>query len=252
MTSKPSKTILITGGSRGIGRAVGLLAGLKGWSVSVNYRSGAAEAEETAQSIRASGGRAHVVQGDVSNEEDVVRLFAETNDVFGTIDAVVVNAGIVGPSLTLAEMTGPRLRNMIDTNVLGALFCAREAARIMPRPDTEPSGSIVFVSSAAARLGSPFEYVDYAASKGALDTLTIGLSKELAEKNIRVNAVRPGLIETDIHASGGQPDRAQRLGRQVPMRRPGTANEVAEAILWLCSDAASYTTGAIIDVAGGR
>ena len=252
MNSKASKTVLITGASRGIGRATAILAATKGWSVAVNYRAAQAEAEATANAVRSAGGVPQLVQGDIACEEDVVRVFAETIEAFGSIDAVVLNAGIVAPSMTLAEMTGERLISIIKTNMIGTLFCAREAARSLPRPLTEPSASIVFVSSGAARLGSPFEYVDYAATKGAMDTLTIGLSKELAEKNIRVNAVRPGFIETEIHASMGQPDRAQRLGKQVPMARPGTAEEVAEAIVWLCSDAASYATGAFIDVTGGR
>jgi NAD(P)-dependent dehydrogenase (short-subunit alcohol dehydrogenase family) len=179
-------------------------------------------------------------------------MFAESKETYGVIDAVVLNAGIVAPSMTLSEMTSERLRQVLETNMLGAFLCAREAARTLPRPMSEPSASLVLVSSAASRLGSPFEYVDYAATKGATDTLTIGLSKELADKNIRVNAVRPGLIETGIHARNGQPDRAQRLGKNVPMARPGTADEVAEAIIWLCSDASSYSTGSIIDVAGGR
>jgi NAD(P)-dependent dehydrogenase (short-subunit alcohol dehydrogenase family) len=182
----------------------------------------------------------------------VIRNFRETLDHFGALQAVVVNAGIVAPSLPLAEMPLSRLQDVIGTNVRGALLFAREAARQLPPHCQAAQGAIVFVSSAAARLGSPFEYVDYAASKGALDTLTLGLSKELAPQNIRVNAVRPGLIETEIHASGGQPGRAQRLGASVPMARPGSADEVAEAILWLCSEAASYTTGALLDVAGGR
>lgn len=251
MAEQP-KSILITGGSRGIGRAVALLAGQKGWSVGINYRADEAMAKKTAQDVRSAGGKALIFQGDVAVEQDVMRMFKEASDAFEGLDCAVVNAGIVAPSATLAEMDLARLRNVIDTNILGALLCAREAARVLPRALDLPSASIVLMSSAAARLGSPYEYVDYAASKGAVDTLTLGLSKELAEENIRVNAVRPGLISTDIHASGGQPDRAERLGKNVPLGRPGTALEVAELIMWLCSDAASYTTGAIIDVAGGR
>ncbi len=248
---KLSKSILITGASRGIGRATAILAGMNGWSVGVNYRSGLAEAEETAAAVKAAGGSAYIVQGDISKETEVVRMFEETVSEFGKIDAVVLNASIVAPQMALAEMTEERLRNVIDVNMIGTLFCAREAARQLPRNLSEPSASIVFVSSAASRLGSAFQYVDYAATKGAMDTLTIGLSKELADQNIRVNAVRPGLIETEIHARNGQPGRAQRLGKEVPMARSGTAEEVAEAIVWLCSDAASYSTGTIIDVAGG-
>ena len=251
-----SKTILITGGSRGIGKATAILAALRGWSVVLNYKSDKMAAEETAAEIRAIGTKVHVIKADVSIENDVVEMFIEADKTFGPINAVVINAGIVESSMTLAEMDTDRLRRVIDTNLFGALLCAREAVKFLTAEEnmeTANSGnSIVFVSSAASRLGSPFEYVDYAATKGAMDTLTIGLSKELAPNNIRVNAVRPGLIETDIHASGGQPHRAQKLAHMVPMKRPGTATEVAEAIIWLLSDEASYTTGAVMDVAGGR
>ena len=252
MTDPTAKTLLITGASRGIGRATALLAARKGWSVAINYRSDKAMAEDTAAQVRNAGAGAEVFQGDVAVSGDVARVFDGALAAFGQLDGVVVNAGIVADALPLAEMSDARLRKMIDTNVLGAMYCAREAAKCLPRAMTEPSASLVFLSSAAARLGSPFEYVDYAASKGAIDTLTIGLSKELAAQNIRVNAVRPGLSETEIHASGGQPDRAQRVGQNVPFGRPGTADEVAEAVLWLCGEGASYTTGALIDVAGGR
>lgn len=244
-----TKTVLISGGSRGIGKAAALLMAAQGWQVAFTYRSDEAAAKATAAEI---GNGALAVQGDTSVEADVLRAFDQTLDHFGGLDAVVVNAGIVGDAMTLAEMPLERLQTMINTNVLGALLFAREAARRLPQARKGADSAIVLLSSAAARLGSPFEYVDYAASKGALDTLTIGLSKELAPQSIRVNAIRPGLIETDIHASGGQPDRAERLGKTVPMARPGTASEVAEAIAWLCSDAASYCTGAILDVAGGR
>ena len=246
-----TRSILISGGSRGIGRATALRAARAGWNVAFTYRSDAEAAEATAAEVEASGSTAVALQGDTTTEADVVRVFAEAKTTLGHLDAVVVNAGIVGPSQPLAEMSVDRIKTILDTNVLGAMLFAREAARVLPREGTTTS-SIVFVSSAAARLRSPNEYVDYAASKGAIDTLTIGLSKELAPQNIRVNGVRPGLIETDIHASGGQPDRAARLGRNVPMARAGTAAEVAEAIFWLCDDASSYATGSILDVAGGR
>ena len=246
------KTALISGGSRGIGKAAAMLMALSGWQVAFTFRSDNAAAEATLADIEAAGGKAKAVQGDVSNEADVFRVFDAAVDHFGGLDAVIVNAGIVGPALSLADMTLDRLQSIFDTNVLGAALFAREAARRLPGAKTGEHGSIVFVSSAAARLGSPFEYVDYAASKGAIDTLTIGLSKELAPLKIRVNAIRPGLIETDIHASGGQPDRAERLGKTVPMARPGTAEEVGKSIAWLCSDDASYCTGSILDVAGGR
>ena len=246
------KVILISGGSRGIGKATAILMADKGWHVAITYRSEADAAKATVAEIEACGGKAIAIQGDTSIETDVLRAFNTTISHFGRLDAVVVNAGIVGTSMTLADMSLERLQKMFDTNILGAFLFAREAARKLPEAMMGEGGAIVFVSSAAARIGSPFEYIDYAASKGAIDTLTLGLSKELATLNIRVNAVRPGLIETDIHASGGQPDRAQRLGQSVPMGRPGTAEEVAKAIMWLCGEEASYCTGSILDVAGGR
>ncbi|MBD1551442.1 SDR family oxidoreductase [Pseudomonas typographi] len=247
-----SKAILITGGSRGIGRAAARLCGAKGWAVVINYVGNDDAAESTAADVRALGGQALCVKGDVANETDVLHLFDEAESHFGRLDGVVVNAGVVAPSMTLAEMSAERLKRLFDVNVFGAYLCAREGARRLARPGTGAGGSIVLLSSAAARLGSPFEYVDYAGSKGALDTLAIGLSKELGPRGIRVNAVRPGLIDTDIHGSGGQPDRAARLGSATPLGRAGRPEEVAEMIVWLLSDAASYTTGALIDVAGGR
>ncbi|WP_099825745.1 SDR family oxidoreductase [Oceaniglobus indicus] len=247
-----AKTIIITGASRGIGRAAALLCGAQGWNVAINYRSDDAMANRTADDVRAAGGQAITHRGDATDEAATIALFDATEAAFGRIDGVVVNAGIVAPGLELADMTVARMRQVIDTNVLGALICARESARRLARPTDEASASLVLISSVAARLGSPGEYVDYAASKGAIDTLTLGLSRELAPKNIRVNAIRPGLIDTDIHASGGAPDRAQRLAPQIPMQRPGTAAEVGEAIVWLLGDGASYATGAILDVSGGR
>jgi NAD(P)-dependent dehydrogenase (short-subunit alcohol dehydrogenase family) len=192
------------------------------------------------------------VRGDVTNESDVICMFDAAETAFGKLYGVVVNAGIVAPALPLADMQLERLKRMFDVNILGAYLCAREGARRLATNRGGEGGSIVLISSAASRLGSPFEYVDYAGSKAAIDTLAVGLAKELAPHKVRVNAVRPGLIETDIHASGGQPDRAQRIGATTPMGRPGRAEEVGEAIVWLLSDAASYTTGAILDVAGGR
>lgn len=251
MDSAP-KTVLITGASRGIGRAAALLCGARGWSVAVNWFSDGAMAEQTVQDVRAAGGRALSIRADIADEAQVEALFDETEAALCRIDAVIVNAGITAPALPLAEMSLARMQQVVNVNLIGALLCARAAARRLPRAMGEPSASLVFLSSAAARLGSPHEYVDYAATKGAIDTLTIGLSKELARANIRVNAVRPGVIDTDIHASGGDPGRAARLAPLVPLGRPGTAAEVAEALVWLCSDAAAYTSGAIIDVAGGR
>ncbi|KVE39192.1 SDR family oxidoreductase [Burkholderia sp. TSV86] len=252
MTNPLSQVVLITGASRGIGRASALAAGARGWSVGVNYARDAASAEATADAVRAAGGNACVVRGDVTREADVIGMFDAVQAAFGRLDALVNNAGIVAPSLPLADMDLARLSRVFDTNILGAYLCAREAARRLPTNRGGAGGAIVNVSSIAARLGSPNEYVDYAGSKGAIDTLTIGLSKELGPHGVRVNAVRPGLIETEIHASGGQPGRAARLGSLAPLGRAGEAEEVAEAIVWLISDAASYVNGALLDVGGGR
>ncbi|MDE8345588.1 MAG: SDR family oxidoreductase [Acidocella sp.] len=242
------KTILITGASRGIGRATAILCGQKSWRVGINYSTNHEAAEATAAAVREAGGTAILLPGDVSSESDTAAMF----DRLGTPDGVVANAGIVGPKSALADMPIARLRLMFDINILGAYLTAREAARRLSTTRGGRGGSIVLVSSVASRLGSPGEYVDYAGSKGAIDTLTIGLAKELAPEGVRVNAVRPGLIETDIHASGGQPDRAARLGATTPMGRAGHPVEVAAAIIWLLDDAAAYTTGALLDVAGGR
>jgi NAD(P)-dependent dehydrogenase (short-subunit alcohol dehydrogenase family) len=246
------KAILITGAGRGIGRATALLAGAAGWSVGINFVSDAAAAHATAEQVRAAGGRAATLRGDVAKEADVIGMFDAAVTELGPLDGVVINAGIVAPSQPLADMSAERIQRIFDTNTVGAYLCAREAARRLSRSRGGRGGSIVIVSSVAARLGSPGEYVDYAGSKAALDTLTIGLSKELGPEGVRVNAVRPGLIDTDIHASGGQPDRAARLGRNAPLGRPGRADEIAAAIFWLLSDAASYASGALLDVSGGR
>jgi NAD(P)-dependent dehydrogenase (short-subunit alcohol dehydrogenase family) len=246
-----TKTILVTGASRGIGRSTAILASQKGWSVAVNYVGNRAAAEEVVAAIVQAGGKAKAIQGDVSVEADVLSVFEQATEL-GKLDGVVVNAGIVAPASKLMDMDTTRMRRIFDVNVLGAYLCAREAVRHLARSRGGNGGSIVLLSSAAARLGGPNEYVDYAGSKGAMDSLTIGLSKEVGLEGIRVNAVRPGLIETDIHASGGQPDRAQRLGATAPLGRPGTADEVGESIVWLLSDASSYVTGSLLDVTGGR
>lgn len=241
------KNVLITGGSRGIGKATALRCAADGWSIALNYAGNAAAAAETTDSLKRAGAKAIALRGDISSEEDVLSIYNDAEQAFGELHGVVLNAGIVAQTMPLADMSAERLRTMFDVNVYGTYLCAREAARRL-----QPGGSIVIVSSMAAKLGSPFEYVDYAGAKGALDTLTIGLSRELAPKGIRVNAVRPGLIETEIHASGGNPDRAVQLGAGTPMGRAGKAEEVAEAIYWLLNDAPGYTTGSFIDVAGGR
>ncbi|MBL4810877.1 MAG: SDR family oxidoreductase [Rhodobacteraceae bacterium] len=246
------KTIIITGGSRGIGRAVALLAGQRGWSVAVNYQRDERSAAEVVQQIITAGGRAEAIKGDVQDPADMAGLFERAEAAFGRVDGLVANAGVTAPLSKLADMDIERIERLIGVNLMGAIICAREAARRFGRPKAEAAGAIVFLSSAAARLGSANEFVDYAATKGAIDTLTKGLSIELAAENIRVNAVRPGLIATEMHASGGVPDRAERLGRNVPMGRPGRADEVAQAIIWLLSDEASYVTGAVLDVTGGR
>lgn len=244
--------MVITGGGRGIGAATAALAAAQGYAVAVGYVRDEQAAESLVHDIRASGGRAIAVQGDVSREADVARLFQIVDRELGTLSALVNNAGVVDRKARVDEMHEERLRRMLGINVIGSLLCAAEAVRRMSTARGGAGGSIVNVSSAAARHGSPGEYVDYAASKGAIDAFTIGLAKEVAAEGIRVNAVRPGIITTDIHASGGDPGRAERLAPVVPMQRPGSPVEVARAILWLASSAASYCTGAILDVSGGR
>ena len=241
--------VLVTGGSRGIGAALSRRLVADGWRVAIGYRSRGDAAEALVDSL---GGHAIAVAGDVAREADVLRMFAALDASVGRLDALVNNAGIVAPATRVADMSAERIERIFATNVLGAFLCAREAVRRMSTAHGGRGGAIVNVSSVAARLGSPAEYVDYAASKGAIDTMTVGLAKEVASEGIRVNSVRPGLIETDIHASGGAPDRVERLAGTVPMQRGGTADEVASLIAWLLSAQASYVTGAIVDVAGGR
>lgn len=243
--------MLVTGGSRGIGAAVCRLAAADGWQLVVNYAANAGAAEEVVAACNDVGAQAVAVQGDTSSEADVARLY-DAAEALGPVTAVINNAGIVAPVSSVADMDADRIRRVLDVNVLGAFLVAREAARRMPLNKGGPGGAIVISSSAAARLGAPHEFVDYAASKGATDALTIGLAKELAPHGVRVNAVRPGLIETDIHASAGAPDRVERLMGGVPMGRAGSAEEVAKAILWLAGDGASYVTGSMVDVSGGR
>ena len=243
--------MLVTGGSRGIGAAVCRMAAAEGWQVLVNYTANRSAADAVVADVNAAGSQAVAVQGDVANEADVTAIY-DAAEAMGPVTAVINNAGIVAPISTVADMEIKRVKRVFDVNVLGAFLVAREAARRMPRNKGGPGGAIVISSSAAARLGSPNEFVDYAGSKGATDALTIGLAKELAPHGVRVNAVRPGLIETEIHASAGAPDRVQRLVGGVPMGRSGTAEEVAKVILWLASDGASYVTGTMIDVSGGR
>ena len=246
------KTLLVTGGSRGIGAATALLAAQHGYSVAVNYATHSAAADEVVRKIRAAGGRAFSVQADVAVEKDILAMFKKIDIEFGRLDALVNNAGVVDQTSRVDAMTLARLQRMFAVNVFGSFLCAREAVKRMSTLGGGIGGAIVNVSSAAARIGSPGQYVDYAAAKGAIDTFTIGLAKEVAAEGIRVNAVRPGIIETDIHASGGLPNRARDVAPQVPMQRAGSADEVAQSIVWLLSDSASYTTGALLDIAGGR
>jgi len=247
-----NRVMIVTGASRGIGAATALLAARRGYAVCVNYRRHRDEAENVVQTIHALGGRALAVGADVSREDEVVALFETVDREFGRIDALVNNAGVLDKQCRIEEITATRVARILATNVTGLLICCREAVRRMATRHGGRGGCIVNVSSAAARLGSPNEYVDYAASKGAVDTLTLGLSKEVAGEHIRVNAVRPGFIYTEMHADGGEPDRVDRLASSIPLGRGGTTDEVAAAILWLLSDEAAYTTGAFIDVAGGR
>ena len=245
------RVVVITGASRGIGRAAAIATAERGFRVVVGYASNQAAADEVVDQIERRNGKAIAVQCDVAHEKDILALF-KSADEFGTLGALVNNAGIVGPSVRVEDMSAERIQRMMAINVTGSILCAREAVKRMSTRRGGKGGVIVNISSVASRLGSANTYVDYAASKGAVDSFTIGLGHEVAAEGIRVAAIRPGLIDTEIHASGGEPDRAHRLAPMVPMKRVGTAQEIANAIVWLISDEASYVTSAILDVSGGR
>ena len=244
--------MIVTGSSRGIGAATARLAGEQGYAVAVNYARNADAANAVVADIEAKGGTALAVQADVGQEADIMRLFETVDEKLGTLSVLVNNAGILEKQMRLEDMDAARIERVFAANVTGAFLCAREAVKRMSTKHGGKGGAIVNVSSMAAKRGGPGEYVDYAASKGAIDSMTIGLAREVAGEGIRVNAVRPGVIYTDIHASGGEPGRVDRVGPSTPMGRGGAAEEVAQAILWLASDKASYSTGTFIDVSGGR
>ena len=244
--------MLITGASRGIGAATALMAARAGYAVAVNYLNNALAADDVVRQIHDLGAKAIAVQADVAKEEQVLAMFAIVDSQLGPLSALVNSAGVVDVASRVDAMSVARIKRMFDTNVIGSMVCAREAVLRMSTLHGGAGGAIVNLSSVAATLGSPGQYVDYAASKGAIDTFTVGLAREVAAEGIRVNSVRPGVIDTEIHASGGQPERAQQLSAVIPMRRPGTTEEVASAILWLLSSGATYTTGAVLDVGGGR
>ena len=245
------KVAIITGGSRGIGRATAISAAARGFRIVVGYASNKKAADEVVARIEAMNGKAIAVKCDVAEEKDILALF-KAADKFGTLGALVNNAGVVGTTSRVDEMSGERIQRIMAVNVTGSILCAREAVKRMSTKHGGQGGVIVNLSSVAAKLGSPNTYVDYAASKGAIDSFTIGLAQEVAGEGIRVAGIRPGLIDTEIHASGGEPDRAHRLAHMVPMKRVGQAEEIANAIVWLISDDASYVTSAILDVSGGR
>jgi len=245
------KVVIITGGGRGIGRATALAAAARGFRVVVGYATNQTAANEVVAAIESRNGKAIAVKCDVGREADILALF-KAADAFGTLGALVNNGGIVGTTSRVDDMSAERIQRMMAVNVTGSILCAREAVKRMSTRHGGKGGVIINLSSVAAKLGAPNTYVDYAASKGAIDSFTVGLGHEVAGEGIRVAAIRPGLIDTEIHASGGDPDRAHRLSPMVPMKRVGTADEIANAIVWLLSDDASYVTSAILDVSGGR
>jgi NAD(P)-dependent dehydrogenase (short-subunit alcohol dehydrogenase family) len=247
-----TKSVLITGASRGIGAACALACATAGYDICLNYAGNVDAARKVAAQVTQMGVRCELAQGDVSHESEVLAIFDLVDRRFGRLDALINNAGVLEQQMRLDQMSLERLTRVFNINVLGSFLCAREAVKRMSTKYGGNGGAIVNVSSLASKLGSPNEFIDYAASKGAIDSLTIGLAKEVAAEGVRVNAVRPGLIYTDIHASGGLADRVDRLKDNVPMKRGGTAEEVAQTIFWLLSDQASYVTGALVDVGGGR
>jgi NAD(P)-dependent dehydrogenase (short-subunit alcohol dehydrogenase family) len=248
----PQPVILVTGASRGIGAATARLAARRGYAVALNYHTRVDAAEGVARDITEAGGTSVVVQADIGREDDVLRMFATIDERLGPITALVNNTGVLEQQMRFDEMAADRWHRVLTTNVVGCFLCAREAVRRMSTRYGGPGGAIVNVSSAAAKIGGAHEYVDYASSKGAVDVMTVGLAREIATEGVRVNAVRPGPIHTDIHASGGEPGRVERVKAAIPMQRGGEVDEVAYAILWLLSEEASYVTGGIVDVSGGR
>ena len=251
MTAQP-RSVIVTGGSRGIGAATCVLAADSGFRVAVNYTANKAAADDVVRRIESAGGEAFAIQGDVASEPEIVAMFEAVEKRFGGLDALVNNAGVVDRKARLDEVDAARLERMFRINTIGTMLCAREAVKRMSTRHGGKGGSIVNLSSVAAVLGGPGEYVDYAAAKGAIDSFTVGLAREVAEEGIRVNAIRPGIVETEIHASGGQPNRVEAIRGFVPMKRAGTADEIARAVMWFLSDASSYATGSILNVSGGR